>query len=385
MPLQHSYNKLDSELLEKNSFMFLSKVNWGLLLFTLAIIAAGLLNMSSTSAVYNGNIITHEPFFQRQVIWVGAGLVVMFVISFIDYKYYEFIGYPFYAAVLILLILVPIMGVSAGGAKRWLNVGFMNIQPSEFAKLSILILGAKFLAKDGAALSWWGLIRVSLIVAIPFVLVVTQPDLGTSLVLLFILGGMVLFHGIQWRVFRILLLVVPCIMPFVWFALKDYQRQRILTFLDPTIDPQGAGYNIIQSQIAIGSGQFLGKGFHSGTQNQLQFLPEKHTDFAIAVFAEEWGFVGIFILLCLFSVFLYSIYLGARDAKDRFGSLLCAGIFFYFFLQVLINIGMVIGIMPVVGMPLPFISYGGSSMLLNCFFIGIVFNVYAHRSIYKNI
>ena len=198
-----------------------------------------------------------------------------------------------------------------------------------------------------------------------------------------LLGGMVLFHGVQWRVLRVCLLLIPLMLPLAWFKLHDYQRERIMTFLDPTRDPRGAGYHIIQSQIAIGSGEMFGKGFQAGTQSQLRFLPEKHTDFAVAVFGEEWGFVGCMTLVALFCLFLYAIYSTVRDARDRFGSTLCAGIFFYFFWQIMVNIGMVVGLMPVVGIPLPFISYGGSAMLVNCGLLGIVLSVSMRRFVFK--
>ncbi len=372
-----------SSRLSENSSTFLSRINWSLLFFTLVLIAVGLVNTASTSAIISdSNVIEYEGFLQRQFLWAGLGLLCMLIVSFINYHKLAFIAYPFYGFVIILLLLVPIIGVSAGGAQRWLNVGFMNIQPSEFAKFAVLIVGAKLLSSDGDTLSWVRLLKIISIGLIPFALVVIQPDLGTSLILIFILGGIVLFHGIKWHVLRVLLIIVPLTLPFAWLYLKDYQKQRILTFLDPTKDPHGAGYNIIQSQIAIGSGEFFGKGFQHGSQNQLQFLPEKHTDFAIAVLAEEWGFVGILFTITVFCLFLYSIYNGAKNSKDRFGSLICAGIFFYFFLQILINIGMVVGIMPVVGMPLPFISYGGSAMLVNCLLIGIALNISAPRTLY---
>jgi rod shape determining protein RodA len=184
-------------------------------------------------------------------------------------------------------------------------------------------------------------------------------------------------------VFKVLVVVLPIMIPFGWFFLHDYQKQRIMTFLDPGNDPLGAGYHIIQSQIAIGSGGFWGKGFLEGTQSQLRFLPEKHTDFAFAVFGEEWGFFGSIMLLILFCSFLYQIYIVTMEAKDDFGSYLAAGVFFYFFWQILINIGMVLGIMPVVGIPLPFISYGGSASVVNFCMVGLVLNVAMRRFVFK--
>ncbi len=362
----------------------LYSVNWGIVLFTVIIVALGLINLYSASSISNEDGFTYAPYFQKQIIWAGMGLAVMLVTSLIDYHRFEIIGIPFYVLIAILLILVHLIGVSAGGAQRWLNLGFMNLQPSEFAKFAVLIVGAKMLSKSGESLSWIRLIQVFAMAFFPFALVVTQPDLGTALMLLLVLGGMVLYHGIKWQVLRVCLVVFPLMLPFTWFFLKDYQKQRVLTFLDPSKDPQGSGYHIIQSQIAIGSGELMGKGFQEGTQSQLRFLPEKHTDFVIAVLGEEWGFVGTLLTIGVFCLFLYAIFLSVRDAKDRFGSLLCSGIFFYFFWQILINVGMVIGIMPVVGMPLPFLSYGGSAMLVNFALIGIVLNVSVRRSIFKD-
>ncbi len=359
-------------------------MNWGIIFTSLALMILGLLNLYSASSISDESGITYAPYFQKQLVWSVLGFACMMVTVFVDYHKLELVAIPLYIFVAILLILVHLIGFSAGGAKRWIDLGFMSLQPSEFAKFSVLIFGAKMLSTDGSSLTWGRLFKVFTMAAFPFFLVVTQPDLGTALMLLLVLGGMVLYHGIHWKILRIAIIVVPIALPFTWFLLKDYQKQRILTFLDPSQDPRGAGYHIIQSQIAIGSGEATGKGFQEGTQSQLRFLPEKHTDFAIAVFSEEWGFIGTLFAIALFCLFLYTIYCSVRDSKDRFGSLLCAGIFFYFFCQILINIGMVIGIMPVVGMPLPFISYGGSAMLVNCALIGIVINVSIKRSFFKN-
>jgi rod shape determining protein RodA len=219
---------------------------------------------------------------------------------------------------------------------------------------------------------------------VPAGLVFFQPDLGTCLNIMLLLGGMLLFRGIKAYIFRLFCVAIPLLLPLGWFFMKPYQKQRVLTFLDPSNDPLKSGYHIIQSHIAIGSGQTWGKGFLEGTQNQLRFLPEKHTDFAIAVFGEEWGFVGCIILLTLFCCFLLSILTTVRDAKDRFGSMLAAGVFFYFFWQFLINMGMTMGLLPVVGIPLPFISYGGSNTLVNFSLIGLVLNVSMRRFVFKS-
>ncbi len=367
--------------LNKRNFVLL---NWQLIVATVILMSIGLINLYSASSISNDEGVFYAPYFSRQLIWGGFGIVVMATVLLFDYHKLEYVALPFFILILILLILVPIIGVSAGGARRWIDLGILRFQPSEFAKFSIIIYCSYLLAKKGESLSWLALFHVISVASIPFLLVAMQPDLGTALMVFLILAGMVLYHGIKWRVLRVLLVTIPLSLPFTWLFLLDYQKQRVLTMLDPSRDPYGAGYQTIQSQIAIGSGEVFGKGFQEGTQSQLSFLPEKHTDFAIAVLGEEWGFAGTLVTVSLFCIFLYFIFSTVRDAKDRFGSLLCTGIFFYFFWQILINIGMVIGIMPVVGIPLPFISYGGTSMLVNCVLIGVVLNVSVQGSLFKD-
>ena len=315
-------------------------------------------------------------FYQRQLIWGVCGLACMLLAMSFDYRQLRNLAWPFFLISLALLLLVPVAGKTVYGAKRWLSLGFMSIQPSELAKLAVLVLAARLLARDGRPLGWKDFSAVLAVGLVPAALIVTQPDLGTTLMILLILGGMILFHGLKGYVLKTCLLAVPCAAAFMWFVgMHDYQRQRILTFLDPGNDPRGTGYHILQSRIAIGSGQLWGKGFKEGTQSQLRFLPERHSDFAVAVFGEEWGFVGCVALVTLFCLFLLSIFSTAIHAKDRFGSMLVVGVFFYFFWQIFINMGMVIGLMPVVGIPLPFISYGGSATLVNFTLLGIVLNV----------
>lgn len=358
-------------------------INWGLVISALLLFAIGMVNLYSASSVRVGDGMSLAPYYQKQLVWGLMGLGAMIGCAFISYRQIERLAVPAYVVILILLCLVPFFGKTVYGAKRWIDLGFLNLQPSELAKFTVLILGAKALAKNGEPLGWRRLGMVLVIGLAPFALIVRQPDLGTALTVLALLGGMILFHGVKWRVLRVCLVAVPLLLPMGWFALHDYQQERILTFLDPTRDPRGAGYHIIQSQIAIGSGELLGKGFLAGTQSQLRFLPEKHTDFAIAVLGEEWGFAGCMALLSLFCLFLCAIYNTVHDAKDRFGSTLAAGIFFYFFWQIIVNIGMVVGLMPVVGMPLPFISYGGNAMMVNCALLGIVLNVSMRRFVFK--
>lgn len=358
-------------------------VNWGLLALTVLLFLVGALNLYSASSLRVSEGVAMDAYFEKQMLWGCLSFLAMVLVLLIDYRHFKAIAWPIFIASSVLLVAVKLFGKVIYGAQRWLDLGIFNLQPTEMAKIAVLILGAKILSDIEGRLGWIALGKTLLIGFLPAAFIVKQPDLGSSLNILLILGGLILFKGMSPAVFRVLLVAVPCLLPFGWFFLHDYQKQRILTFLDPGNDPLGAGYHIIQSQIAIGSGGFWGKGFLEGTQSQLRFLPEKHTDFAFAVLGEEWGFVGAMVLLGLFCAFLYQIYVVAMEAKDDFGSYLAAGVFFYFFWQILINMGMVLGVMPVVGIPLPFISYGGSSSVINFCMIGIVLNVSMRRFVFK--
>lgn len=358
-------------------------INWALLGLTLLIFGLGVLNLYSASGYRLESGVSVSPYYQKQLAWGLIGMGGMLACIFLDYRHLKTLAWPLFWLTVGLLVCVPLFGKTIYGARRWLDLGFFNFQPSEAAKISILLIGAKLLSKHSRPLDWTGLIGTTLVGLIPAGLIILQPDLGSGLSVLMLLGGLILYRGLQSRVLKTLFIAVPFILPLSWFFLHDYQKQRILTFLNPGSDPLGSGYHILQSQIAIGSGRMWGKGFLAGTQSQLRFLPEKHTDFAIAVFGEEWGFIGCIILLSLFCLFLYQIFLTAQEAKDRFGSFLAAGVFFYFFWQVLINMGMVLGLMPVVGIPLPFISYGGSAMVVNLCLVGVVMNVSMRRFVFK--
>ena len=361
-----------------------SYINWGLLACMFLLYFLGVGNLYSASGTRLEDGLAFSGFYQRQLIWGVCGLACMLLAMSFDYRQLRNLAWPFFLISLALLLLVPVAGKTVYGAKRWLSLGFMSIQPSELAKLAVLVLAARLLARDGRPLGWKDFSAVLTVGLIPAALIVTQPDLGTTLMILLILGGMILFHGLKGYVLKTCLLAVPCAAAFMWFVgMHDYQRQRILTFLDPGNDPRGTGYHILQSRIAIGSGQLWGKGFKEGTQSQLRFLPERHSDFAVAVFGEDWGLVGCVALVTLFCLFLLSIFSTAVQAKDRFGSMLVVGVFFYFFWQIFINMGMVIGLMPVVGIPLPFISYGGSATLVNFTLLGIVLNVSMRRFMFK--
>lgn len=367
--------------MDKRLFSYL---NWGLLACMLLLYLVGVGNLYSASGTRVETGLSLSSFYQRQLIWGLCGLGSMLLAMSFDYRQLRNLAWPFFLITLALLLLVPVVGKTVYGAKRWLSLGFMSIQPSEMAKLAVLVLGARLLARDGRPLGWKDFCAVLCVGLVPCALIISQPDLGTTLLILLILGGMILFHGLRGYVLKTCLLAVPALAAFMWVVgMHDYQRQRILTFLDPGNDPRGTGYHIIQSRIAIGSGQLWGKGFKEGTQSQLRFLPERHSDFAVAVFGEEWGFVGCVVLVTLFCLFLLSIFSTAVQAKDRFGSTLVVGVFFYFFWQILINMGMVIGLMPVVGIPLPFISYGGSATVVNFTLLGIVLNVSMRRFMFK--
>lgn len=358
-------------------------INWGLLSLTILLFVVGVANLYSASTLRVASGLELNAYFNKQLLWGGAGLCLMTGLVIFDYRHLKAVSWAFFGLCLFLLLAVAVAGKTIYGAKRWLDFGFFNLQPTELTKIAVLILGAQLLARMEGRLGWINLGKALLVGLVPAVLIVKQPDLGSALNILLILGGMILFKGITAGVFRILVIALPLLLPFGWFFLHDYQKQRIHTFLDPGSDPLGAGYHIIQSQIAIGSGGFWGKGFLRGTQSQLRFLPEKHTDFAFAVFGEEWGFFGAMILLVLFCSFLYQIYIVTMEAKDDFGSYLAAGVFFYFFWQILINMGMVLGIMPVVGIPLPFVSYGGSASVVNFCMIALVLNVAMRRFVFK--
>jgi rod shape determining protein RodA len=285
---------------------------------------------------------------------------------------------------LILLALVFLIGHSGGGSQRWINLGFFRLQPSEPAKLAIVLLMAKYFQTDEPPKGYY--LRD---LWVPFALVgplifltLIQPDLGTAIILGVVFISMVLMGGLRLRSFSILVGAGIGFLPIAWQFLKTYQRNRILTFLDPDRDPLGAGYHVIQSQIAIGSGKLFGKGFMHGTQNRLNFLPEQHTDFIFAVFSEEWGLVGCAVLLLLYFVLIVYCLRVVQRAKDRFGALLVFGMIAIVFWHVTINVAMVSGIMPVVGVPLPMVSYGGSALATMMFAIGVIMNVSMRRFVF---
>src|SRR6266496_1802518 len=360
----------------------ISHFDWTLFLLSLAFVAVGVTTIYSAN--YDLAAGHAGPLPTRQLTWLGLGLIAMFAAMSFDYHYIDRLAYPFYGAMLLLLFLVLFVGHSGGGSQRWINLGFFRLQPSEPAKLAIVLVMAKYLQNDepsqGFRLSdlWVPFVLVAPLV----ILTLVQPDLGTVIILATVFLSMILMSGLRGRSFLYLLGAGLAFLPIGWHFLKSYQRARILTFLDPDRDPLGAGYHVIQSKIAIGSGRLFGKGYLHGTQNRLDFLPAQHTDFIFAVFSEEWGLVGYLVLLLLyFALIIYALKLIER-AKDRLGALLVFGMLVIFFWHVVINVAMVTGIMPVVGVPLPLFSYGGSALASMMFAIGLMINVSMRRYIF---
>jgi len=361
--------------------------DWALFFIMITLMAIGLINLySATYYDFRGQ--RFSPYFIRQVMWVILGCLAFLAVLMIDYHHLQNYAVLIYSVGIILLILVLCIGQSSHGAQRWLGVGSVRFQPSEIEKIIIAIAVAAWAASDRIPL-YPSFLEVAFLVLINvpvFVLIAMQPDLGTALLVCLVAGTVVFTKGIRksWFVGGMVclaLLAYP-----VWEkGLKDYQRNRILAAINPDRDPQRTGYHARQARIAIGSGMIWGRGYLKGTQNKLKFLPEKHTDFAFAVWAEEWGFMGSVVLLCLYGLFLYRCFMSIFLAKDAFGTFLCVGLTAIFMWEILINLGMVIGILPVVGVPLPFMSYGGSSVLKAAVAVGLMESVTMRRYTFRSL
>jgi rod shape determining protein RodA len=312
-----------------------------------------------------------------------VALVVMWVAANIPPNHWLRIAVPLYVAGVLLLVAVALFGDVSKGARRWLNLGFMRMQPSEIMRIAVPLMLAWYFSRHEAELKLKNFAVAAIILLVPVGLIVKQPDLGTSL-LISASGFYVLFlAGLSWRIMIGLALTGAAATPILWSLLHDYQRRRILTLIDPTSDPLGSGYHIIQSTIAIGSGGIIGKGWLKGTQTHLDFLPERHTDFIFAVYSEEYGLIGNFALLLLFTVIIgRSLYI-AFEAPSLAGRLLAGAIGFTFFTYAFVNMGMVAGILPVVGVPLPLISYGGTSMVTLMLGFGILMSIHTHRKLVR--
>ena len=308
-------------------------------------------------------------------------LLIFLIVASINIKTWYKFSYLFYGFVILLLILVDFYGLTGKGAKRWLDIGIFNLQPSELMKIGVIMALARYyqyIKTDEIDRVKNLVIPITLII-IPFILVIKQPDLGTALFILFVAISILWLAGLNLKIFTFGTLSLLILAPLSISFLKPYQKQRILTFLNPENDPTGAGYHVIQSKIAIGSGGFFGQGYMQGSQSNLSFLPEPHTDFIFTAFAEQFGFFGSLILLTLFLILIFRIDSISKISRSTFGRLLCFGISFNFFAYIAINIGMVTGLLPVVGVPIPIMSYGGTAMLTSMFALGLVVSAKIHK------
>jgi len=353
--------------------------DWTLYGLVILISAIGVINIYSASASYR---LIGTPFFIKQIYWIVAGLFLAVAVCSIDYHILEDTAYWIYGALLALLIIVLFAGRTSMGATRWLHLGLINIQPSEPMKIVIIAVFARYFTNRPVfqGIRIRDLAYPLLLLGGPVMLIMKQPDLGTAILVVLIVSTMMLYVGVRWTtIVSIFLTALPMLYLGWHYFLREYQKNRILNFINPERDPLGSGYHIIQSKIAVGSGGVIGKGFLHGTQSHLRFLPEQHTDFAFSVFAEEWGFIGCLVILVLYLfLILWGLHIADR-CNDRFGSLLAVGVTAMLFWHLLINMGMVIGLFPVVGVPLPFFSYGGTSMITSMVGVSILLNISMRR------
>lgn len=357
----------------------------------IALLISSLSILTIYSCTYQRESKVWQTIYQRQMLWVIFGAALFLIIANINYRRFWDWTYFLYILALFFLLLVFFLGSVRLGAQRWLKFGWFNFQPSELAKIVMTIFLARYFsrksAEDVSLLSgkfgiFRGLAFPLFFIAIPMGLIIEQPDLGTGLLVLFIFISMLFLTNVKLRYIVILMLLVVLPMPFMWHFLKDYQKDRLLVFLNPNIDPLGAGYTVIQSKIAIGSGGFFGRGWLAGTQSQLRFLPEAHTDFIFSSFSEEWGLIGGVGLLLLYYLLIRKGFLIAQRTQDHFGKLMAFGISLMLAIQVIINVAMNMGLAPIVGVPLPLMSYGGSSVFVTFIALGILVNIDKKRAVF---
>lgn len=350
-------------------------IDWSLLAVTLVICALGVIQIFSA---------THDTKFHdawwKQIVWIGLGVGLMWLVASIDY--HTLLGQVplFYGVTVAALLFTVAVGTKIFGSKRWITIGGMNLQISEFAKLVIILMVARYLSelkRDDVGIG--DLLKIGVLVGIPTLLVMRQPDLGTSLTYVAILGAGILLAGLRWHHLAAIALVAGLSLPVAWPFLNDYQKARLETFVNPYADPRGAGYQVIQSRIAVGHGGMWGTGATRGTQTQLRFLPVAHTDFIFSAFAEEHGFVGVVVVLGLYFLLIMQIVQNAQAAPDRSGMYICMGVATLLLFHLLVNVGMVVGSMPVTGIPLPLMSSGGSNLFSVFMMLGLVNNVRLRR------
>ncbi|MCB1531749.1 MAG: rod shape-determining protein RodA [Alphaproteobacteria bacterium] len=358
-----------------NFFERLHYINWGLVFVILIVSGIGF------AALYSAAGGSFSPWASRQIMRFAFGIVVMFVIALIDVRWWYKLAWPAYWLGFVMLLFVEIMGHVGMGAQRWIDLGFIRLQPSELMKIAVVMVLARYFntatLEDMRRISF--LLIPAGVVLLPVALVMLQPDLGTALMIGMAATAMFFMAGASLWLFGVGALLIAGMIPLAWHFMHDYQKQRVLTFLNPESDPLGAGYHITQSKIALGSGGIEGKGFLNGSQSHLNFLPEKQTDFIFTLWAEEWGLMGGLVLLTLFGmIFFYGFWI-SRRCRHNFGRYLALGLTVNFSLYVFINIGMVMGLMPVVGAPLPLISYGGTSMLAALIGFGLIMSCHIFR------
>lgn len=370
---QYTYS--DNSLVNIRQF---TKIDFLLLILIFLLTIIGFIMLYSAGS---GNI---KPWFLSQVKRFIIFLPVFFLIIFTNLKFFYKFAYYFYGFGLMILLYANFAGFSAMGAKRWINIMGINFQPSEFIKIVLIIALAKYFHNIHIykITNIWFLFFPLIITIIPVFLILKQPDLGTAFILLSTAIIMFFISGVNIVKFVISFIFAICAIPFLWSQLKEYQQQRVLTFLNPESDPLGSGYNIIQSKIAIGSGGLLGKGFLSGSQGQLNFLPERETDFIFTMIAEEFGYIGSLIIIIIYSLIFYRCIMIALQSKSYFGKLLAVGLSSFLFMHFFINIAMVTGIIPVVGAPLPLISYGGTMLIITLTSFALILNVDIHKDLY---
>ena len=371
-PYETSFRNQSMTIREK-----LYNISFSYVMFIVILAAIGIVMLYSAA---NGN---WSPWAINQLIRFGMGFAVMIVLALTDIKLLLRYAYVFYFITLILLVVVEVAGPTGVGATRWINLGFIKLQPSEFMKIAMVLVLARYFHTSSlqSIESVRGIIPPLLMAIFPAFLIVLQPDLGTALMLIFTTAAMFFVVGVQIWKFVVVFIGGLITIPFAWHFLHDYQQNRVLTFLNPERDPLGAGYHIIQSKIALGSGGVFGKGFLKGSQSHLNFLPEKHTDFIFTMLSEEFGLVGAVLVVILNILILAYSYSFALKSTSYFGKLLAIGLATNYFMYVFINIAMVLGFLPVVGIPLPLISYGGTVMLSIMASFGIILCVHINRNV----
>ena len=364
-------------MFQKIKYYLISTDYW-MLFFATALSIIGI--VAIYSAGYDPSTETVQSYYSKQIVWLSLGLTMFFIVSFINYKTITRFAVFIYILGLVSLLFVLISGHIGMGAQRWLGIGPLKIQPSEMFKIIwVVTLAWLFMDFDDKKFNLLRIAKKSLFLVPPFLLVFLQPDLGTSMTYLVIWGCIILILGITRKTFIVILLCMAVVGPVLWTHMHDYQKKRVITFINPEHDPFGAGYHIIQSKIGVGSGGVDGKGYLKGTQSHLRFIPERHTDFIYSVINEEFGLIGGTVILFLFIILILRIFQTSIRAKESAAKILCTAVACYIFFQFVINSYMTVGMMPVVGIPMPFVSYGGSSLMSFFIMLGLVNSVYIRR------